>query len=163
MVKLSNTACVGGGKATVDSYHYRMRATDDRGATCLHPHLIFMCKSWYLPRYTCHVSRVTCHRIWTRICKLLSAKLNKRASFDTFPDHNDRTQWLFGRINQIYRPQNVDTWIHNNHSYSCKLNIRVFVWILTETMPRSVMENVCRFSVIVTGGIRCSAPGPGKH
>ena len=47
--------------------------------------------------------------------------------------------------------------------YLCKLNIRVFVWILTETMPRSVMENVCRFSVIVTGGIRCSAPGPGKH
>ena len=47
--------------------------------------------------------------------------------------------------------------------YSCKLNIRVFVLILTETMPRCVMGNVCRFSVIVTGGIRCSAPGPGKH
>ena len=47
--------------------------------------------------------------------------------------------------------------------YSCKLNIVVFVQILTETMPRCVMGNVCRFSVIVAGGIRCSAPGPGKH
>ena len=38
--------------------------------------------------------------------------------------------------------------------YSCKLNIGVFVQILTETMPRSAMGNVCRFSVIVAGGIR---------
>ena len=60
----------------------------------------------------------------------------------------------------------MDTWIHKITmaiGYLCKLNIRVFVWILTETIPRSVMGNVCRFSVIVTGGIRCSAPGPGKH
>ena len=108
----------------------------------LHSHLIFMCKSWYLPGWlTCRptLTRDTCHRIWTRICKLLSAKLNKRASFDTFPDHNDKTQWLFGRINQIDRPQNVESWIHNNHGYSCKLNIGVFVQILTETIPRSVM------------------------